>query len=80
MTTKVRMIVYYTGLGARNNGNHTREQFLKLMRNVFLGSDAYYDIFGSEFDPNILENFTFKDWIVWSGAKLIVHEIMRNHT
>lgn len=75
MTTKVRMVVYYSGIGARPNGEHTKKQFMDVMKKTFVSNDVFYQILGSEYDPYVLEEYTFKDWITWSGAEVRVHEM-----
>lgn len=69
------MTVYYTGIGSRKNGKHTKEQFLKIMEKTFIKNRSFFEFYGTkDYDPKILSNFTFKDWVKWSGAIIVIDE------
>lgn len=64
--------VCYTGIGSKKCGGlHTREEFMEIMKNKFIKTDVYYKIHGASHDPEVLKNYTFKEWIDWSGANLV---------
>ena len=68
---KEPVMVYYTGIGAKKSGRHTKEEFLKIMNN-FVDDDKYYKYYKiNTYNPNKLKKFTFNEWIEWSGAEII---------
>lgn len=71
------MWVYYTGIGAkRKSGKHTKEEFLDVMRKTFVEkpSASYRLVWGSQFQPEKMKNYTFAQWVRWSGAEVVVED------
>lgn len=54
--------IYYTGIGARPGYLHTSLQFVRVMRRLTDGTD----------DADMFRNFQLDDWILWSGARIVV--------
>jgi hypothetical protein len=68
---KAPVMVYYTGIGAKKNGIHTKEEFLKIMNKNFVDDDKYYKLYKINiYNPNKLKQLTFNKWIEWSGASI----------
>ena len=65
--------ILYTGIGAKESGIHSIEEFLNIMKNAPL---HYYEMtslgFQMEFKnyllPNDFVNFTLQEWIEYTGA------------
>ena len=65
--------IFYTGIGAKESGIHSIDEFLNIMKNA---SSHYYEMTSLGFDmeyknyllPNDFINFTLNEWIESSGA------------
>jgi hypothetical protein len=65
--------IFYTGIGAKEPGIHSIEEFLNIMKNAPL---HYYEMTSLGFQmeyknyllPNDFIKFTLQEWIEYSGA------------
>ena len=65
--------IFYTGIGAKESGIHSIEEFLDIMKNA---SAHYYEMTSLGFEmeyknyllPNDFINFTLEEWIEYTGA------------
>jgi hypothetical protein len=65
--------IFYTGIGAKESGIHSIEEFLNIMKNAPL---HYYEMTSLGFQmeyknyllPNDFVNFTLQEWIEYTGA------------
>jgi len=65
--------IFYTGIGAKESGIHSIEEFLDIMKNA---STHYYEMTSLGFEmeyknyllPNDFINFTLEEWIEYTGA------------
>jgi len=65
--------IFYTGIGAKESGIHSIEEFLDIMKNA---STHYYEMtslgFNMEYKnwllPNDFINFTLEEWMEYTGA------------
>lgn len=78
-------IVSYTGIGAKESGNHSIEEFLQIMNREFthkkwnedkiyimLGRENHYQLeFKDWYLPDDFVFFTLDDWLEYSGAELV---------
>lgn len=69
-------LVYYTGVGSKENGFHTPEEFLSITKYASL---HYFEMCHLGFDmeyknfllPEHFSKFTLEDWVEYVGADLI---------
>jgi hypothetical protein len=78
------MKIYYTGIGCNNNGIHTEDEFLNVMRKEFVHKTWKYELqliprekhWQLKFKDFVLPDdfifFTFNNWIEYSGAEIIL--------
>jgi hypothetical protein len=71
------MIISYTGIGCKKDYHHTKEEFLKIMKEEFTLKDWNNSIswpeqleFKNWILPNDFIFFTLHDWIEYSGATI----------
>ena len=78
-------IVSYTGIGAKENGSYSIEEFLGIMNSEFthkkwnedlmyikLGRENHYQLqFKEWYLPDDFVFFTLGDWLEYSGAELV---------
>ena len=81
----IRMIILYTGIGAKKNGIHTEQEFLDIMNKEITYKD-WNKNYGKRSKMEIIQNliqlqfkdwvlpddfifFTTKDWIEYAGAE-----------
>ena len=65
--------IFYTGIGAKESGIHSIEEFLNIMKHAPL---HYYEMTSLGFEmeyknyllPNDFINFTLEEWIEYTGA------------
>jgi hypothetical protein len=65
--------IFYNGIGAKESGIHSIEEFLNITKNAPL---HYYEMTSLGFDmeyknyllPDDFMNFTLEEWIEYSGA------------
>jgi hypothetical protein len=65
--------IFYNGIGAKESGIHSIEEFLNITKNAPL---HYYEMTSLGFDmeyknyllPDDFINFTLEEWIEYSGA------------
>jgi hypothetical protein len=77
------MIIFYTGIGSNNNGQHTQTEFLNIMNREFTHKNWKYElslssrqpfhlfIFKDWVLPDDFCFFSFNDWILYSGAQIL---------
>lgn len=66
--------IFYTGIGAKESGIHSIEEFLNIMKHAPL---HYYEMTSLAFEmeyknyllPNDFINFTLEEWIEYTGAE-----------
>lgn len=78
------MVIYYTGIGCNNTGNHTEHEFLNIMNKelTFKKWSKMYEFIPKESNiqlkfkdwilPDDFIFFTLNDWIEYSGARIEV--------
>ena len=78
------MKILYDGIGSNSTGEHSEEEFLKIMSKEFTHKDwrhilkkitnreqHYQFVFKDWILPDDFIFFTFSDWIEYSGAEII---------
>jgi hypothetical protein len=69
------MYIFYTGIGCRPYGKHTQQEFVQLMKNLFIHQTYVPCIQEGRFKqwtlPHDFVHFTLEDWVEFSGAVII---------
>jgi len=65
------IFVLYSGIGAKKSYKHTTDEFLDIMKRNFIDNRIYEEIHGESHAVEKLERFSFRDWLEWSGARLM---------
>jgi len=64
------IMIYYTGIGADTSGVHTKKRFLEIMRINFVEDTTMYRIHDiNDYNPDILNNYSYAEWLEWYGAE-----------
>lgn len=67
-------MIVYTGIGCNPSGKHTEQEFINIMKNIFIHQPAN-SIAEHRFKhwtlPHDFIHFTLIDWVEYSGAILI---------
>jgi hypothetical protein len=66
------LFVLYSGIGANKNEKHSTDEFLDIMKRHFIDNKIYGIIHGESHAPERLKRFNLRDWLEWSGARLMV--------
>ena len=66
------MRVFYTGVGCHPSGKHTEQEFIAIMKKLFIHSrNGTVQRFKHWTLPYDFIHFTLIDWVDYSGANLI---------
>jgi len=65
------LFVLYSGIGAKRSEKHTTDEFLDIMNRHFVENKIYGIINGDSHDPDKLAKFNLREWLDWSGARLM---------
>jgi hypothetical protein len=80
------MTILYTGIGCNDNGIHTEQEFLDIMRREFMNKNwdvelrnnstaLHYQLEFENFNlPEDFKIFTLYDWLEYSGAEILLSE------
>ena len=66
----IEIKVFYTGIGSDTPGVHTKKRFLEIMKINFVENNSVYRLFDTHlYNPDILKNYSYVEWLEWSGAE-----------
>jgi hypothetical protein len=66
------MLVFYTGIGCHPSGKHTEQEFVTIMKNIFIYSpNRTFETFKHWRLPGDFVRFTTRDWVEYAGALII---------
>lgn len=80
------MTILYTGIGCNDNGIHSEQEFLDIMRREFMNknwdvelrnnsTNLHYQLEFENFNlPDDFKIFTLYDWLEYSGAEIVLSE------
>jgi len=71
MISTTMIFVLYSGIGAKRSYKHTTDEFLAIMKKHFIDNEIYGIVNGDSHNPEKLKLFNFRDWLEWSGARLM---------
>jgi hypothetical protein len=65
------LFVLYDGIGAKRSNKHTTDEFLDIMKRHFIDKKIYEEIHGESHATEKLQQFNLREWLEWSGARLM---------